>query len=663
MVKVILAGNPNTGKTTLFNTMTKADEHASNWHGVTVDVKEKKYKFHNEEFTLCDLPGIYSLDAISKEEKIASKYLDENEGVIVCLTDANNLKRNLYLALELKEKYKNVVIAVNMAKEVKTFDAKKLSEILNVNVIGIDARKKKSVNVLKQVILDFSKQLKKNDKLEKKPNKAFNIKEFEAKSKARYEKIDNLLKKSGYQTSGFYGQSKADKILLNPVLSFIIFAFVMLLVFFITFGPIGSFLSDAISYVFQLLKNEIITKLESFIYNDVVLGFIEEGVLGGILTVLSFMPQVILLFICLNFLEDIGYLSRVAFMFDGVFKKFGLTGRSVFSLIMGLGCTTTAIITTRNLNSKSLRKRTGLMLPFMSCSAKLPIYAVICSAFFSKYKALMVFLLYMLAIVIMLIVSLVLKFVQKEHEEEMFILEMPKYRFPYFKKIISGAMQSAKSFLIRVGGVLLLSSMIIFLLYNFSFKFTYVTESGESMLGVIAKNISFIFTPLGFASAGAVVGIMSGIIAKEMVVSSLAIVNSTTLAGLGASLVDPSSSVFFTTASSLSFLVFVLLYPTCISAMVSMKKELGVKTTFLSILIQFVTAYVASMLIYFVVNLIEIGLWWISVLIIIFVALFVFFVLKYLCRRYNLRIKLSNNGCSNCKEKCYGDNKLSRKRC
>lgn len=663
MVRVILAGNPNTGKTTLFNTMAKAEEHASNWHGVTVDVKEKKYKFNGKEFLLCDLPGIYSLDAISKEEKIAKEYLENNDGVIVCITDANNLRRNLFLALELKEKYENVIVAVNMAKEVKSFNADKLSKSLNLKVIGIDARKKKSVNVLKQVILEFSENL--TDKKQgKKENHEFSIKDFESKSKVRYEKIDNLLNEAGYQTSGFYGQSKIDKILLNPVLSFIIFGLVMLLVFFITFGPIGNFFSDLITYIFEFLKSKIMLKLESFIFNDVVLRFVDEGVLGGVLSVLTFMPQIMLLFICLNFLEDVGYLSRVAFMFDGVFKKFGLTGRSAFSLIMGFGCTTTAIITTRNLNSKSLRKRTGLMLPFMSCSAKLPIYAVICSAFFAKYKALMVFMLYMLAIIVMLIVALILKFVQKEKEEATFILEMPKYRFPYFKKVISGAMQSAKSFLIRVGGVLLLSSMIIFLLYNFSFRLNYVSESSESILGVIADKISFIFTPLGFASSGAVIGIISGIIAKEMVVSSLAIVNSTTLIGLGASLVDPSSSVFFTTASSLSFLVFVLLYPTCISAMVSMKKELGAKTTFLSILIQFISAYSVSMMVYFVAIMITNGFWWISVLVIIFVLLIVFFVLKYLCRRYNLRINMSNHtDCSKCKEKCYGDNKLSRKRC
>lgn len=645
-MKVILAGNPNTGKTTLFNTLTNSFEHASNWHGVTVDVKQKQYEYAGKKFEVCDLPGLYSLDAYSKEEKIASDFIEQNrDAVVVCILDANNLKRNLFLALELKEKTPNLIFAVNMAKEVKSFDAKKLEQELGVKTLAIDARKKKSAKTLKETIADFAiEQIVPNKTLEQ-----FDMSDFEKKSKQKFQEIADLLNRIGYQQNGLYGKSKLDKIVLSKFGSFVIFALVMGLVFFITFGTIGNTFSEKVNDIFGALSVKLYDFFQGFIKNELLLRFINEGVIAGALSVTSFLPQIILLFACLNFLEDFGYLSRVAFMFDPFFKRLGLTGRSAFSLIMGFGCTTTAIMTSRNLDNKNLQKRTSILLPFMSCSAKLPIFAVIASTFFAKYKALIVFSLYLFAILLMVVVALIFSKKDKEQEEQTFLLEMPKYRAPSLSKVLKNALTAGKNFIVRVGGAIVLSSVVIFMLYNFSFKFQYVGQNSEnSVLYVLAKLLSWIFKPLGFGSVGATIAIFSGFVAKEMVVSSLAIVNKVPVDGLALSLASSSSAVWFSPISAISFLVFVLLYTPCVSACIMMKKENGRKAMWLSIGLQIGIAYLASLLVYNILSSIVKRQYGFLAGLLILVALAGFAVIKYLKKKNIKSVSACNGSCEAC---------------
>lgn len=645
-MKVILAGNPNTGKTTLFNTLTNSFEHASNWHGVTVDVKQKQYEYAGKKFEVCDLPGLYSLDAYSKEEKIASDFIEQNrDAVVVCILDANNLKRNLFLALELKEKTPNLIFAVNMAKEVKSFDAKKLEQELGVKTLAIDARKKKSAKTLKETIADFAiEQIVPNKTLEQ-----FDMSDFEKKSKQKFQEIADLLNRIGYQQNGLYGKSKLDKIVLSKFGSFVIFALVMGLVFFITFGTIGNTFSEKVNDIFGVLSVKLYDFFQGFIKNELLLRFINEGVIAGALSVTSFLPQIILLFACLNFLEDFGYLSRVAFMFDPFFKRLGLTGRSAFSLIMGFGCTTTAIMTSRNLDNKNLQKRTSILLPFMSCSAKLPIFAVIASTFFAKYKALIVFSLYLFAILLMVVVALIFSKKDKEQEEQTFLLEMPKYRAPSLSKVLKNALTAGKNFIVRVGGAIVLSSVVIFMLYNFSFKFQYVGQNSEnSVLYVLAKLLSWIFKPLGFGSVGATIAIFSGFVAKEMVVSSLAIVNKVPVDGLALSLESSSSAVWFSPISAISFLVFVLLYTPCVSACIMMKKENGRKAMWLSIGLQIGLAYLASFLVYNILSSIVKRQYGFLAGLLILVALAGFAVIKYLKKKNIKSVSACNGSCEAC---------------
>lgn len=645
-MKVILAGNPNTGKTTLFNTLTNSFEHASNWHGVTVDVKQKQYEYAGKKFEVCDLPGLYSLDAYSKEEKIASDFIEQNrDAVVVCILDANNLKRNLFLALELKEKTPNLIFAVNMAKEVKSFDAKKLEQELGVKTLAIDARKKKSAKTLKEAIADFAiEQIVPNKTLEQ-----FDMSDFEKKSKQKFQEIADLLNRIGYQQNGLYGKSKLDKIVLSKFGSFVIFTLVMGLVFFITFGTIGNTFSEKVNDIFGALSVKLYDFFQGFIKNELLLRFINEGVIAGALSVTSFLPQIILLFACLNFLEDFGYLSRVAFMFDPFFKRLGLTGRSAFSLIMGFGCTTTAIMTSRNLDNKNLQKRTSVLLPFMSCSAKLPIFAVIASTFFAKYKALIVFSLYLFAILLMVVVALIFSKKDKEQEEQTFLLEMPKYRAPSLSKVLKNALTAGKNFIVRVGGAIVLSSVVIFMLYNFSFKFQYVGQNSEnSVLYVLAKLLSWIFKPLGFGSVGATIAIFSGFVAKEMVVSSLAIVNKVPVDGLALSLASSSSAVWFSPISAISFLVFVLLYTPCVSACIMMKKENGRKAMWLSIGLQIGIAYLASFLVYNILSSIVKRQYGFLAGLLILVALAGFAVIKYLKKKNIKSVSACNGSCEAC---------------
>ncbi len=601
MNKVILIGNPNTGKTTLFNTLTGASEHVGNWHGVTVDVRTRDI-LGASNLTLCDLPGLYSLDVYSPEEKISADYLIENKDcLVVNICDANNLERNLYLTNQLKEMGFNICLAVNMAKELKNYNEilSKLEGKLNVKVFPIDARKKKTCKDLLHYITSYY-ELNKNHKVTIK-TQIIEVTEDNLKynAKQRFLNIDRILNEIGYKTNGNYGFSKLDKVFLNKYLSIFCFILIFAIVFVITFGRIGQTLSTALGEGFNACISALFPNLQSNSSNWFI-GFINDGILSGVLSVLSFLPQIMLLFLFINLLEDVGYLSRVAFMLDGSLSKLGLTGRSVFSLLMGFGCTTSAITTTRNLDNKNLRNKTALLLPNFSCSAKLPIYACICSAFFAKTKVIIVLGLYLLGVIVSLIIAFISTKLSKQNYTQSFIMEMPKLRFPSFPKIIKSVLGHAKDFLQRVGSVILAMSILVWAISNFDFKLQYVPVSGTtSIITTISSFIAPIFTPLGFGSPPIVLALLTGLIAKEMVLGVLILANGVASVGeLSTSLFIATNPVSFTTASALSFLVFVLFYPACVSASSALKKELGSKLVWRSILLQFTIAYIASFITY-----------------------------------------------------------------
>lgn len=622
--KIILVGNPNTGKTTLFNTLTNSDEKVSNWHGVTVGEVSKKFTYKNEEYVVSDIPGMYSIEGFSNEEKIASKILEKNKNeLIVNVCDANNLRRNFILTKQLIDNGYKIIIVVNMVNENSNYDLNKLSKETGVNVVGIDARNKKNVENLLKIIKNTYNE---------KPQNIY-------KNNEKDIDINKILQNSCKNTNitGYEHTDKIDKFILNKWLFLLIFISTIFIIFYITFGPVG----NAFSYIINYIFNKIIYYLQKLIscvnISNIIKIFLFDGVFVAIESVLSFVPQIILLMSFFNLLEDVGFMSRVAFMFDGVLKNFGLTGKSLFSLIMGYGCTTSAVMTTRNLENRSLRKRTILILPFMTCSAKIPIFLVISSLFFEKYKFIFVFALYIFACVLSLFFAYIYKKIIPDKNAD-FILEMPKYRLPNVKKIIKDTSSVLKEFLIKIGTMILLFSIIVWILRNFtpSLQFLNGGNFDKSILYILAEKLTFIFKPLGLNNVGIVIALILGVVAKEMIVVGLAMINGVSGLGVSLSLINASSICSFNLVSSIVFLVFVLIYSPCISSVISIKNEIGFKTAIYVFVSQFLIAYLVSFIVFKTLTDFR------------YIFAFGFFLVLAILLSVVLRLKSKNNCRGNC---------------
>ncbi len=616
MNEIILIGNPNSGKTTLFNTLTKSNERVSNWHGVTVGVKSKEF-LNNDEFVLItDVPGVYSLDGYSNEEKIACEYLNKHkESLIVNICDANNLKRALKLTMELVSGGFNIVVAVNMCNEVEGVDYCKLGKYLGVQFIEIDARNNNGITNLKNVISNNYKHKKpqKNNKTHKINGDIENI-------------LDNITNNG--LVNPYRITDKIDKVILNKFIFIPLFLSIIFGVFYFTFGVVGSVISNAFIQIFTNIVNKMQKIILCTNITNGIKYLICDGVLDSFLSVISFLPQVALLMFFFNILEDTGMMSRFAYMFDGYLKTVGLTGKSLFSLFLGYGCTTSAIVTTRNLENKKLRQRTAMLLPFIPCSAKVPVFLVISSLFFDKYKYLYVFLLYLFSIVLTFIYAFVLKKIIPS-ANDMFILEMPKYRIPKLKKVFYDTWGVVKDFVIKVGTLILFFGVLVWVLQNFSTSFRFLNGENfeQSLLYVISSFISPVFKFIGLDNVGVVCALILGLIAKELIVVGLAVINGVggSLSLLSQSLISSASVCSFTPTSSVVFLVFILIYSPCISALATLKNELGIKTAFLVCVLQFIFAYAVSFIVYKLLSVFSFG----SLLACVFVVdILVLFVLK-----------------------------------
>ena len=705
MKEILLIGNPNTGKTTLFNNLTKSNEHIGNWHGVTVEEKRKKFNAGGEDFELVDLPGIYSLTALSFEEQVAVDYiLNGSDKLMINICDLNNLQRNLYLTLGLLELGANILLAINTMGSKKPFnevDVHKLKEELGVEVFLFNASSKKDILELKLLIKKMSDKPKKGimpsyiNKLEnyqefKLIKNSLNVKEkdrlnfytikilendqkiiekcgFNNKNsklnadfiqkiaKIRYEYISCISEKAIKKIQKrAYGESKIDKIILNRFLSIPIFLGIMALIFYLTFFSVGAFFSSILS---DFIQNVIGANLVNFIAGvcDIpwVIGLFENGIVAGLGSILSFLPQVVLLFFFLSILEDSGYLARLAFSFEDIFKKLGLSGKSVYTLLMGFGCSATAALTARNMEDKNSKIKTAMLTPYMSCSAKLPIYAVLGGAFFGASNIFIVFSLYLLGVVVAIILSMILEKTALKSKNQSFILEFPPYRIPSFKRVLNIIGDNLKQFIIRIGSVIFAMNIIVWLLGSFSFSFTYVPDTGGvSMLESIGKFLAPIFIPLGFGNWGATSALIAGLVAKEVIVSSIAIFNGIDVnAGsmteqVQSSILNPNSAVYFTPASALSYMVFCLIYMPCIATMSVLNKEIGTKWTVISIIIELVIAYLLSLVVYNLYNFINIfGFGYFAILLIglIIIGVSVTFIIKHL---------KSKDKCKVCGYKC-----------
>ena len=581
MTTIALLGNPNVGKTTLFNSLTGSNQKVGNWPGVTVDRKEGSYK----HMKIVDLPGIYAMDTFSNEEKISKNFLKtEDVDLIVNIVDGSNLERNLYLTMQLKEFKKPMVILVNMidvaTKKGINIDYNALEKSFKAKVIPIIASKEKGLDGIFQF-------------LDKKDYSDFlDTEEYSfSDEKEAYNYIGNKLKKCmkiNENNDKLNTSQKIDKVVLNPYLAYPIFIGIMLLMFQFTFAWVGQPLSD-------LLDGFVADTLMPFVSNLLsntapwFQSLIVDGIISGVGGILVLLPVIIALFFCLNILEDSGYMARVAFIMDTFMRRIGLSGKAFIPMITGFGCSVPGIMAARTLESEKDRKLTALLIPFMSCNAKLPVYVIFAAVFFPNNATFVIASLYILGILMAFLIGLIFKNTLFKKDEEPFIMELPEYKIPDAKSVFKELSSKTLGFLKKAGTIIFAMSVLIWFLQNFNFT-GLVSDIEDSFLFNIGSFIAPIFKPLGFGSWEASVSILTGIMAKETVISTMEVIYAGDLAAI--------LPYHFTALSAFAFMVFVLLYTPCMSAIGTIKKEFGGKFTIFSVLMQLTVAWIGAFLIF-----------------------------------------------------------------
>jgi len=657
-----LAGNQNSGKTTLFNKLTGSNQHVGNFPGVTIEKKEGLIK-KQKNASIVDLPGIYSLSPYTMEEVVTRDFiLHEHPDLIINIVDATNIERNLYLTLQLMELSIPMVIALNMMDEVRasgnSVDVIKLSKHLGIPVVPISAAKNEGISELMDVIMKAANEKKEPTKLDfctgevhkaihsishlivdqalksgypvrfaatklvegdEPTMKALNITDNQhhiiehvvddmekslntdreaALADMRYNYIGKLCEDcvvKHQETNEQIRSEKIDKVLTHKYFGIPIFFGIMFFIFWLTFGAIGAplqgILEEVIAFVTNIVSEIMIgANVSAWLYSLII-----DGIFAGVGSVLSFLPLIVILFLFLSLLEDSGYMARVAFVMDKMLRKIGLSGRSFVPMLIGFGCSVPAIMATRTLSSERDRKMTIVLTPFMSCSAKLPIYGMITVAFFPKYSAIVMISLYVLGIAVAIISGLILKSTIFKGNPVPFVMEMPAYRVPSAKSVLIHMWEKAKDFIRRAFTVIFIGTIIIWFLQSFDWSFNMVEDSSNSILAYLGSIIAPIFKPLGFTDWRASTALITGLTAKEAVVSTLSVLTGVT------SDVQLSEvlNTMFTPLSSYAFLAFTLLYMPCIAAFAATKRELGsMRYAILTALYQTITAYVVSLVIY-----------------------------------------------------------------
>lgn len=582
MITAALIGNPNVGKTSLFNALTGSNQYVGNWAGVTV---EKKEGYIDKEIKLVDLPGIYALDTYSNEEKVSKDFLlHGNADIIINIVDASNLNRNLYLTTQLKSFNKPIILVLNMidnaeAKGIK-IDYEKLSQSLGVSVIPIIASKGVGIEKVKKLLMnpgsDFLSPVIDNDY------------QF-LNEKDAYSFIEQVLSKCITTEKSLKSSitEKLDKYILNKFLAYPIFLLALFLIFKFTFSWVGTPISDLMSsFLDDSLKPFIKTLMAGS--SPWFQSLIIDGIISGVGSVIVFLPVILSLFLGISFLEDCGYMARAAFIMDRIMRRIGLSGKAFIPLVVGFGCSVPGIMSARTLESEKDRKLTALLVPLMSCNARLPVYALFASAFFPGHETSVVFSLYGTGILIAFIIGLLFKNTLFKKDEEPFIIELPEYMLPEFKNLMLHTWDKGKGFLKKAGTIIFSISVIVWLLSNFNLSG--MTDINNSFLASIGKFITPLFIPLGFGSWQNSVSLLAGLMAKEVIVGSMGVI-------YGGNLQTALAS-HFTQLSAYSFLIFVLLYTPCVSVVATMKKEYGNKMAAFSVCYQLVLAWVISFMVY-----------------------------------------------------------------
>ncbi len=592
MKQIALIGNPNCGKTTLLNALTGANLRVGNWPGVTVERKQAVLMLDDQPVMLNDLPGVYSLVAYSVEEKLAVAYLCSDEpDLILNIVDATNLPRNLYLTLMLRELGLPVVVGLNLMDALETgggsIDAGRLSQALGVPVVPLSATRREGFDRLKSVLSAAIPSLPKN--------RPGSVEQFSADLvAARYRRIGRILAEARHvpiQTPA----RPPDRLALHPVFAYPLFFALIAALFLLTFGPVGSLLTRAMEALVALCAVSLRRVLDGLSVAPWLRSLLLDGALAGVGGVVCFLPQILLLFLGLTALEDSGYMARAALLFDAPLRALGLSGRAFIPLLMGFGCTTTAAVAARSVDDERDKRMTILLLPFMSCGAKLPVYALFGGAFFAGRQGLVVLLLYLLGMLMLALVGGLLQRTLVKPANTPFVLELPPYRRPQWSSVIKRLRLRAQDFAVRAGTLIFLMSMVIWGLQSVTPDMRWAQTAEASIFGRLGARMAPAFAPLGFADWRKCVALLSGLVAKEAVVSTLVVLYRAPDAHALVSLLP----LHFSAASAAAFLVFTLLYPPCLSALGSMRRELGSRRLlWLSILIQISAAYIAALIVY-----------------------------------------------------------------
>ena len=657
--KIALAGNPNSGKTTVFNLLCGAREKIGNWPGTTVEKKQGYFTYQDEKVEVVDLPGIYSMSAYSIDERIARDFLiKEKPDLVVCVIDASNLERNLYLVLQLLELGQPVLLDLNMMDMVEKskmkIDVQKLSKILGVDVVQTVALKSEGIDDLKKKIIENLKGDRKvnfkidyqdlestleeiTSLLEHKgislgiPNRAVSIRILEQdtdllnyvkKSLPQVEEIKNkaeveISKRTGEDLETFMIErryaylkgvvkecvkkelpledrltfsDKLDKILTNRFLGIPLFLFFMYLLFQMVFTFATPFM-DLIDGFFGYLANIVNVFFEQQGLPSWLGSFISDGVISGIGSVLIFLPNIMLLFLGISILESSGYLARAAFVMDRFMHALGLHGKSFIPMLLGFGCSIPAIMSTRTLESRKDRILTILIIPLMSCSARLPVYTLFAAALFPKNQGLVVFSLYVIGIVLAIFVAKVFKHLFFKGEVAPLVMELPPYRMPSLRNIFLSMWTRSSLFVKKAGTIIFMGVVLVWILSSLPLGVEYAGES--SLIGRLGKMLAPLFKLAGFGFWQAAVSLVFGILAKEVVVGTLGTLYGTAEEGLKEVLLQQ-----FTPLSAYAFLIMTLVYIPCIAAIGAIKRETNWRWTFLAVSYSLILGWVLSTLVY-----------------------------------------------------------------
>ena len=671
-INVGFIGNPNCGKTTLFNAFTGANLKVANWPGVTVEKKEGYTTYEGEQFKLVDLPGIYSLTSYTMEEKVSRECIMSDEiDVIVDVVDASCLERNLYLTLQLIELGKPVILALNMMDIVEErgmeIDLHRLPEMLGIPAIPVSARKKSGLSVLMHAVSHHPDHAIQNPLIHHHHDKQsrhehnHHTEYAMVYSDALEDKIDvimdalacsyptlenprwhaiKLLEKDESVTAAFplpdlekiidrsYEQEiinqkydfieeiiqeilvnksekeafteKLDHFLTHRIWGLPLFLGIMALVFLLTF-TVGDWLKGYFEIFLESFSAAVTSGLTSLHVGDMMISLVVDGIISGVGGILTFLPNIFILFLALAFLEDSGYMARVAFVMDDIMGHLGLSGRAFIPLLLGFGCSVPAVMASRALEHRKDRLKTILITPFMSCSARLPIYVLFSQMFFPKHAMLVSYSMYLLGIIVAITTAFVLSKLDGSKAEHALLIELPEYKSPNARTIAIYVWEKVKDYLTKAGTVIFVASVILWGLLNFG-PSGYVTDISNSFGSIIGKAAVPLFAPVGLGYWQIVVALIAGIAAKEVVVSSCSVLfgvqNITTTDGMS-TMVATLGALGFGAANAYALMVFCLLYIPCTATIATINREVeSKKLTALIIFFQFAVAWVMSFLVY-----------------------------------------------------------------